>query len=320
MTTLSRFRGCLLGLACGDALGTTVEFCDRGSFAQLTDMVGGGPFELPAGAWTDDTSMALCLASSLVERGRFDANDQMERYVRWWKQGYFSSTGRCFDIGITTRLSLHRYQQNRQPMAGDTDEFAAGNGSIMRLAPVPLFYYPDEEEALHWAGESSRTTHGAQECIESCQLLASMIHAALAGRTKEEVLMQRESRRFQSSKVKSIAAGDYRNKTIDLIKGTGYVIDCLEASAWCFWKTATWKEAVLLAVNLGDDADTTGAVCGQLAGAFYGEEAIPAEWLNRLVMAKEIGKLAERLNGPKHEFCSPLAYEEIGPISSLPHD
>jgi ADP-ribosyl-[dinitrogen reductase] hydrolase len=302
MTTLSRFRGCLLGLACGDAVGTTVEFCPRGSFPLVTDMIGGGPFDLPVGAWTDDTSMALCLATSLIERGCFDAKDQMERYLRWLQQGYFSSTGRCFDIGITTRLALSHFQETGEPFAGSMDSFSAGNGSIMRLGPVPLFYYPDEEAAFRWAGESSRTTHGTQECIDSCQLLASMIHGALTGRTKDEVLFGNDPSCYQSPKVQAIAAGAYRSKTIDLIKGTGYVIDCLEASAWCYWQTSNWKDAILQAVNLGDDADTTGAVSGQLAGAFYGEEAIPAEWLSRLVMAKEIGKLAERLSGPKHVF------------------
>jgi ADP-ribosyl-[dinitrogen reductase] hydrolase len=227
MTTLSRFRGCLLGLAVGDAVGTTVEFCERDSFPPVTDMVGGGPFQLPPGAWTDDTSMALCL----------DARDQMDRYVRWWKQGYHSSTGKCFDIGITTRQALGRFQQNSEPMAGDTHEFSAGNGSIMRLAPVPLFYYPDEEAAIRFAGESSRTTHGALECLDACRLLAAMIHAALSGRSKDEVLLSSKPGCYQSPKVQAIAAGVYRNKTIEHIKGTGYVIDCLEASAWSCWRS-----------------------------------------------------------------------------------
>src|SRR5882724_30551 len=138
ITLAHRFRGCLLGLACGDAVGTAVEFSPRGSFPPVTDMVGGGPFDLPAGAWTDDTSMALCLATSLIERGCFDAKDQMDRYLRWLKQGYFSSTGRCFDIGITTRLALSSFQETGEPFAGDTGIFSAGNGSIMRLGPVPL--------------------------------------------------------------------------------------------------------------------------------------------------------------------------------------
>ena len=139
MNRRERYRGCLLGLAVGDALGTTLEFCRPGSFTPITDMVGGGPFRLKPGQWTDDTSMALCLASSLTERGGFDARDQMERYVRWWREGYWSSTGRCFDIGNTTSAALSRFQKTGDPFAGSTDPHAAGNGSLMRLAPVPLF-------------------------------------------------------------------------------------------------------------------------------------------------------------------------------------
>lgn len=295
MDTASRYRGCLLGLACGDAIGTTVEFCERGSFPPVTDMVGGGPFRLPAGAWTDDTSMALCLATSLVEIGRFDPTDQMRRYCAWYENGYLSSTGRCFDIGLTVRGSLARFQQSGDPFAGRPDPQSAGNGCIMRLAPVPMFFHPDVAEAIRWSGESSRTTHGAPECIESCHLLAAMICAALSGRDKEEVLFAHELSRFQSPKVRAIAAGDYRSKQAEAISGSGYVIHCLEASAWCFWQSKSFQEAVVLAVNLGDDADTTGAVCGQIAGAFYGEEGIPFGWLSRLVMADEIRTLADRL-------------------------
>jgi ADP-ribosyl-[dinitrogen reductase] hydrolase len=298
MNAASRYRGCLLGLACGDAVGTTVEFCERGSFPPVTDMVGGGPFRLPAGAWTDDTSMALCLATSLVELGRFDPADQMRRYCEWNEKGYLSSTGRCFDIGLTIRGSLARFRQLGDPFAGRPDPQSAGNGCIMRLAPVPMFFHPDVPEAVRWSGESSRTTHGALECIESCQLLAAMICAALSGRDKEEILFGHEPSRFQSANVRAIAAGDYRLKEAEAISGSGYVIHCLEASAWCFWQSKSFKEAALLAVNLGDDADTTGAVCGQIAGAFYGEEGIPAEWLSRLVMADEIRSLADRLKRP----------------------
>jgi ADP-ribosyl-[dinitrogen reductase] hydrolase len=143
MDLLDRQRGCLLGLACGDAVGTTVEFSARGSFPPMTDMVGGGPFRLPVGAWTDDTSMALCLATSLVEKNGFDAHDQMTRYCQWYQNGYLSSTGRCFDIGLTVRGALARFQKSGEPFSGSTDPQAAGNGCIMRLAPVPMFYYPN---------------------------------------------------------------------------------------------------------------------------------------------------------------------------------
>ena len=149
-----RFRGCLLGLAVGDAVGTTLEFCRRGTFTPINDMVGGGHFNLQPGEWTDDTSMALCLATSLVEKNGFDAEDQMQRYCRWEGEGYLSSNGQCFDIGNATASALHRYQRNGNPLAGSDDPRSAGNGSIMRLAPVPMFFFPDEEAVSKYSVES----------------------------------------------------------------------------------------------------------------------------------------------------------------------
>lgn len=156
-----RFQGCLLGLAIGDAVGATLEFSPRGSFSPMTDMVGGGPFDLEPGEWTDDTSMALCLAYSLIERRGFNARDQMERYLRWRSEGYLSSTGRCFDIGGTVSSALNRFSITGEAFSGSNDPRSAGNGSIMRLAPVVLFFYPDSNAILHFARQSSRTTHGA---------------------------------------------------------------------------------------------------------------------------------------------------------------
>ncbi len=299
MTLSSRQRGCILGLACGDAVGTTVEFCARGTFPPMTDMIGGGPFKLPVGAWTDDTSMALCLGTSLADLGGFDAADQMRRYCDWYENGYLSSTGRCFDIGLTVRGALLRFQQNGNPFAGNPDPQSSGNGCIMRLAPVPMYFHPNVEQAVHMAGESSRTTHGSPESIESSQLLAAMICAGLNGQSKGEVLFGHDPYQFLTPNVRGIALGEYRAKAEGGLSGSGYVIHCLEAAAWCFWQTGSFRDAVLRAVNLGDDADTTGAVCGQLAGAFYGEEGIPPEWLARVVMREEITVLADRLAGPK---------------------
>ena len=139
-TTRDRYRGCLLGLAVGDALGTTLEFESPGSFDPIDDMVGGGPFGLVPGQWTDDTSMALCLAASLIESPRFDAGDQMDRYLRWMREGYMSSTGTCFDIGNTTRAALRRFERSGDPYSGPTDPMSAGNNSLMRLAPVPMYF------------------------------------------------------------------------------------------------------------------------------------------------------------------------------------
>ena len=151
---LNRFRGCLLGLAVGDAIGTTVEFKPRGSFPTVTDMVGGGPFHLKPGQWTDDTSMALCLATSLIFNNGFDPIDQMDRYWDWYQNGYLSSTGEFFDIGNTIREALERYKHTGNPFSGSTSPDMAGNGSLMRLAPVPMFYFPDLEKIIHFAGES----------------------------------------------------------------------------------------------------------------------------------------------------------------------
>ncbi len=295
MTEPERFRGCLLGLAVGDALGVTLEFSTRG-FAQLTDMVGGGPFDLRPGQWTDDTSMALCLAVSLLEKNGFNAEDQMQRYCRWWEGGYLSSTGTCFDIGATVTAALRRYLDTGEAFAGSSEKRSAGNGSIMRLAPVPMFYYPDEDAAVAHAAESSRTTHAHPECLDACRLLAGIILRALAGRSKEEVLLGAAGTFSGAPKIVGLARGEYRDKAYERINGSGYVVESLEAALWCFAHADHFEDAVLAAVNLADDSDTTGAVCGQIAGAFYGEAEIPAKWLERLAMRELIADLADRLH------------------------
>src|SRR5439155_3641374 len=176
---LDRYIGCLVGLAIGDALGTTLEFRPKGSFKPITEMVGGGPFGLRPGQWTDDTSMALCLAESLVERRGFDAADQMRRYVRWWHEGYRSSRpGDCFDIGNAVSAALRRFERSGDPFAGSTDPQTAGNGSLMRLAPVPMFYCNDPREAVVRAAESSKTTHAATEAVDACRYYAALVVAA----------------------------------------------------------------------------------------------------------------------------------------------
>lgn len=293
--SLERFRGCLLGLAVGDAVGTTVEFKPHGSFEPLTDMVGGGPFGLQAGQWTDDTSMALCLATSLIEKQGFDPVDQMERYWAWRQNGYLSSTGRCFDIGGTVRQALDRFQSSGgNPFSGPTAPNSAGNGSLMRLAPIPLFYFPDLEKTMHFARQSSRTTHGALECLEACQLFAKMLHAALSEQDKDQILSIEKQPVF-SPKIQTLAEGSYTSKSISQIRGTGYVVDSLEAALWCFYKTDSFEAAILQAANLGDDADTTAAICGQIAGAYYGAAGIPAKWQEKLFMYTEIIDLADKL-------------------------
>ena len=296
LTPLDRYRGALLGLAAGDAVGTTLEFATRGSFEPITDMVGGGPFGLEPGQWTDDTSMALCLATSLIQCQGFDARDQMNRYCDWWDSGYMSSNGRCFDIGNTVSAALQRYKHEGDPFAGSIDPNGAGNGSLMRLAPVVLFYHPDIEAVTKYAGESSRTTHAAAEAVEACRIFAQLLASALEGRSKSQVLAAAAGS-GTSERLNAVASGAYRRHTAGQIRGTGYVVDSMEAALWCFDRTDSFRDAVLAAANLGDDADTTAAICGQIAGAYYGVSGIPQGWLDRLALREEILSLADALMG-----------------------
>jgi len=304
MEQIERFRGCFLGLAVGDALGTTLEFSIPGTFRPLTRMVGGGPFGLEPGQWTDDTSMALCLAESLIASRGFDPKDQMERYRRWWREGYLSSTGKCFDIGATVRTALSAFEKTGNPLSGPSDPQSAGNGSLMRLAPVPMFFHTDPQQAIEQSGESSRTTHGALAAVDACRYFGALLWGALNGAGKSELLSDFYSPIPNYWEVKplvmeiaDVAAGSYKRKEPPEIKGTGYVVDSLEAALWAFHRGDSFEEGCLMAVNLGNDADTTGAIYGQIAGAFYGEEGIPGEWRRRLAMGERIREMAEGLMG-----------------------
>ena len=301
-TARDRFRGCLLGLAAGDALGTTLEFRSPGSFEPIDDMVGGGPFRLQPGQWTDDTSMALCLAASLIETGGFDPRDQMERYVRWYRDGYLSATGVCFDIGNTVSSSLSAFMRTGEPYSGPVDPNSAGNGSLMRLAPVPMYFAGDAAQAVDRSADSSRTTHGAGEAVDACRYFAGLLVGALRGLDRELLLSPSYcpvdtlwDRNPLADKIAAIADGSFKRRNPPEIRGAGYVVDALEAALWAFHHSRSFREGALLAVNLGDDADTTGAIYGQIGGAYYGVEAIPSEWRRILTMSAEIVAMADKL-------------------------
>lgn len=296
MTPLDRAVGALLGLACGDAVGTTLEFRAPGTFEPITDMVGGGPFRLRAGEWTDDTSMALCLAESLLDRDGHDLTDQLRRYVLWHRTGHLSSNGRCFDIGGTTSAQLARFERTGEAVEPRPDQDAAANGSLMRLAPVPIRWPGDPETAAARAAESSRTTHAAARPVDTCRLLGAMVSALIGGAPFDEV----SGRDFWQwgelhPAVADIAAGSWRAKASPAIRGTGYCVDALEAAVWSVAGADDLADAVLRAANLGDDADTTAAIAGQLAGARWGASGIPDEWRSRLVASERITSLATAL-------------------------
>lgn len=243
--------------------------------------------------------MALCLAESLLARQGFDPRDQMTRYLNWWEWGYLSSTGHCFDIGMTVRDALDRFRDTGEPYSGSTHPRSAGNGSLMRLAPIALFFYPDEASVIRFSAESSRTTHGAQEAVECYEVLGLILAKCLDGRAKAEAL-DASSLVLSAPKVQAIARGSYAGKSQSQVTGSGYAVASLEAALWCFHSTPTFEAAVLAAVNLGDDADTTAAIAGQIAGAFYGVGDIPGHWLARLHMKAEIGTPSNSLQVAKN--------------------
>jgi ADP-ribosyl-[dinitrogen reductase] hydrolase len=294
MNLIERYRGCLFGLAAGDALGASIEFKKPGTFLPVTTMQGGGPWQLPPGYWTDDTSMALCLGESLARKG-FNPQDQMERYWQWYTSGYMSSIGRCFDTGNTCRQAIRNWAVTQDPLAGSRDPQSAGNGSLMRLAPVPMYYFKQPQTAIEFCGLSSRTTHQAAEAVDACRYYGSLIILALRGMSKQLILSANPFELDLCEKVDEVANGSFKRKEPPDIKGTGYVIDCMEAALWAFYKEHDFKSCVQLAVNLGDDADTTGAVCGQLAGAYYGYAGIPLDWREKLTQSDLIENITYKL-------------------------
>ena len=288
-----RAQGAMLGLAIGDALGTTLEFTARDSAPRLTDIVGRGPFDLRPGQWTDDTAMALALMDSLLVAPALDEGDLMDRFVSWHETGHYSCTGTCFDIGITTRRALQHYKRTGNPLAGSSDPKTAGNGSLMRLAPVAIRYWNDRRALRDVAARQSRTTHGARQAVDACVGYAEILADAIAGHSRAHVLRTRRSTHDEA--IARILAGSWRGAHRDAIGSTGYVVHSLEAALWSVGRTGRFFDALLLATNLGEDADTTGAITGQLAGALYGASGISANSLDQLAWGERIRQTAQAL-------------------------
>ena len=288
-----RAVGALLGLAVGDAVGTTLEFRARDTYPLLTDMVGGGPFGLKPGQWTDDTAMALALADSLVACGGLDEQDLLGRFTDWWRRGTYSCTGTCFDIGGTTAQALRRWETTKADHCGSTDPASAGNGSLMRLSPVAIRYWKDRPALRDAAARQSRTTHAAPEAVDGCVVYAEMLADAIEGRPRSEALRSRAEN--WAGKVEAVAGGSWRGKPRGDVDASGYVVSALEAALWCVGRAPAFDRAVLLAANLGQDADTTAAIAGQLAGALGGQLSMPETWLNQLAWRGRLEKAADAL-------------------------
>ncbi|BAP77780.1 ADP-ribosylation/crystallin J1 [Pseudomonas sp. MT-1] len=260
-------------------------------------MLGGGKFRLHKGEWTDDTAMALCLAESLIECGGFDPRDQMQRYWRWADEGYNSCREHAFGIGKTVATAMAQFRKTGNPYSGSTAPSTSGNGSLMRLAPIPMYYFDSPKEAVDFAALSSKTTHASADCIASCQYLTLVLLQALAGEQDKAKLFPDRLDIEMPHTMQRIMEQEFRNASAADVVGSGYVVESLEAALWSFWHTETFEAAILAATNLGDDADTTAAICGQLAGAYYGSNQIPEDWVNSLYRGHDIRRLALTLTG-----------------------
>ena len=288
-----RVRGALLGLAVGDALGAPVEFCRRGSFPLVTEMGAVPAARLPAGAWTDDTAMALCLAQSLLLRPDFDGHDLLTRFCRWRDFGDNTSTGRCIGIGQNTLRALSRFSRTGAVTA-DATRRADGNGALMRVAPVACRHWRSTTKAVAIAASQSRTTHASELSAAACELAVDVMGASIAGHRWDDV-WPRPVISAWPEEIARLGQGSWRSLTVDAVSSSGFVVHTLEAALWAVGTTTCFEDAVVRAVNLGDDADTVGAVAGQLAGARYGASAIPARWLSMLVKRELVEDCADAL-------------------------
>lgn len=275
-TIYDRQLGCFMGLAVGDAVGTTLEFRIRDSYKHITDMTGGGPFNLAPGEWTDDTSMALGLADAIVSNG-MDQLAILRNFTDWYQNGKFSHNGKCFDIGIATENALLVFINSGyvNPVCGNPDTRNSGNGGIMRLAPAAIFA-KSAEQAIDYGISQSVTTHSSPLCVDIAGRLGNILWQ----------LMETGKCKFEDN---------YLTLPRDQISSSGYVLSTFDAAIWCFVQTDNFRDCVLLAANLGDDADTVAAVAGQIAGAAYGYNAIPTDWIEKLVWHNKIKDYTDKI-------------------------
>ena len=301
-TLKDRYRGLTLGLAAGDALGQPAVHRKPGSFMPFGDLVGGGPFELPRGAWSDETAMALCLAESLVERGAVDAADQVERYRWWQRDGHLSSTGQCLGISAATARALAQAQWTGNPYAGSYDPARADKEPLARIGPAVALFLADPVEAIEAAVDCARVTHQAPVTLDAVRYFAALLVGALQGAPKAELLKPHYSpvdglwsRVRLKPEILAVARGDWQEKSPPRIFGGGQAADALEAALWAFGRAASFRDGAVAAVNLGGDADTTGAIYGQLAGAHFGASGLPGGWRTSLARHELLLALADAL-------------------------
>ena len=295
-----RFTGAMLGLAVGEAVAAATHGLVRGEFAPVAGMSGGGPANLPRGAWGDDSAMALCLADSLLSKAAFDPRDQVARYQRWQMQGYLAATGECVGIQPNTARALGAAHWRRQMFAGSHDPRQLDPEPLGRIAPVLLYFHADPALALTRAAEAARTTNQAPLVLAAMRCAALVLQRTLAGLDRSSLLaLDRKAIGVppgpDAARLEQIVDGRFRSMRDEELHPAGDVLDILECALWTLWRSRDFRDAVLTAANLGGRSDVTGALVGQIAGARFGAAAIPADWLAVLAMRDTIAGFGDRI-------------------------
>jgi ADP-ribosyl-[dinitrogen reductase] hydrolase len=275
-STYSRLKGCFLGLAIGDAMGAPVEFKSPDEFEPLMGYRTGGVHDVSLGEWTDDMAMALAISDSLIQhQGQLVLTSVLDNFILWSEEGKFSSRGDCFDIGNTCARALRFYKESSSTIASTTSELESGNGSLMRMAPIFVLFHDDIEVLILKCLDCSRTTHASPLVDFAVINFATLVFSALKGQSKDDILK---------------CYTPNPNAT-----PTGFVEDSLDVAFMAFRDTKSFEEGLLHVVNQGHDADTVGAIYGQLAGAFYGIDQIPASWKKDLWQLSMLDEVFEKL-------------------------
>lgn len=299
---LRRYKGCLIGLAICDALGIAVESLSIRQFKPITGMLGGGRFNLKPGEWSDATALALCVAESLIESNGFNESDLMNRFLMWCNNGHLSCTGTCVGIEYSISRALEVFEQTGKPISEVLKSYSADNTSLVRVAPIAMYYRKNYEAAIRFAEKNSLLTHCSKTADDACKYFTGILIGALSGVNKKMLLSDLYSpvpglwkkEKLQPA-IESIASGSFKRRYPPSIKSTNYVVDSLEAALWAFYRSANFREGALMLANLGDDSSTTCAIYGQLAGAVYGVSDIPTDWLKKLSMKNKIEEFVTQL-------------------------
>ena len=294
--SIKKIEDALIGFAIGDAMGVPIEFksryiCNKNP---LTEMVGYGSHDVPEGTWSDDTSMTIATMDSVIQTGRIDYNDIIKKYCEWEKYAKYTATDKLFDIGIGTRKALNIYESMKinPTKCGSTDIMNNGNGSLMRMLPIVLYLYkirPNEIYEMDIINNYSSLTHGHEISRLGCKIYYDFISGLLSGMNKEDALLNLQKINYSQYYSREtidlysrILNGSISNDDISTIRSSGYIVDTLEAVIWTIMNTDSYENAIIKAINLGEDTDTIGAITGSIAGIIYGKENIPERWLNKL--------------------------------------